>query len=84
MKKTTSGLSKVSYLDEKLWQNKFSEKLKYLLEKTRITQYKLSIETGIPTSTIHRYVNGYTIPSLYAAIKISKVLKCSITEFEIF
>lgn len=56
------------------WMQDFGENLLDILNDRRIKQRVLSEMTGIATSTISEYVNGRTMPSAEAIVKISYAL----------
>lgn len=53
------------------WMENFGENLLDIMNDKRIKQRELSEMTGIATSTISDYVNGKTMPSAEAVVKIS-------------
>ena len=53
------------------WMENFGENLLDILEEKKIRQRELSEITGIATSTISDYINGKTMPSAEAIVKIS-------------
>ena len=53
-----------------LFNKAVSVELKHLLEGSRLTCVELSKKTGIPRSTINRYINARTPIPLYAYIRM--------------
>ena len=49
-----------------------------LIEENNITQYKLSVDTGISSGLISDWVAGRKDPSLKNALKIADYFNCSI------
>lgn len=56
----------------------FSTKIKELLKKNNLTEYRLSAQTGIPSSTISRIINGASTVSVENAYKIASFFGVSI------
>ncbi|TCJ00435.1 helix-turn-helix domain-containing protein [Cytobacillus praedii] len=54
--------------------------LRHLLFDKKISQFELSIRTGIDSSLISKYVNNKKEMTLLTAYKIAKVLNCKIEE----
>lgn len=63
------------------WKAVFSRKLRRIMDRKYISQKDLSERTGISRATVSAYINGRSVPSLYAAHKIANALECSINEF---
>lgn len=55
----------------------FRERFEKILSDKQITMYKLSKDTGIPSSLLSNYKNGKRTPSSENIIKISKYLEVS-------
>lgn len=65
---------------EKEWKQDFSRRLKQMIRMRSTTQIELSARTGISAPTIHLYVSGKSVPSLYNASKLADALNCSIND----
>ena len=59
----------------------FRQRLRRLMIIKGVSQLELSELTGIPQSTISKYLTGRFLPGFYNMDKIAKALKCSIDEF---
>lgn len=70
----------VDVINEDIWRNEFSLRLRKKMQYTGINQDRLSLKTGISTVTINKYVNGKAIPSGYNLDRIARALKCSVSE----
>lgn len=68
-------------LTEKEYRNELKYRLRKILYCKSISQKELAESSGIPQSTISKYINGETTPSSYAMDKIAKALDCSVDEF---
>lgn len=53
----------------------FTEKFNKLLEERNMTVKQLSMETGIPITTIYEWVNGRVEPSLKYVRTLNKYFK---------
>ena len=58
-----------------------SEKLKALMEKNNLNVNRLSINTGIPYSTISDWVKGETVPKTDKLVKLAEYFNVSIEYF---
>lgn len=67
-------------VDETIWRNEFASKLTKKMRYMGINRERLSMETGISTVTLSKYMNGKATPSGYNLDRLSKALKCSIHE----
>lgn len=63
------------------WKEIFSNNLTSILEERGMTQNELSKESGVSKGRISDYINGYTTPSLFAAINMAYALDIDIGEF---
>lgn len=70
--------------DENDWRIDFSSKLFNKMRKMGISRERLSELTSISQPALSKYLNGKATPSGYNLRKISKALKCSITELTDF
>lgn len=52
--------------------------LKEFRQSFNYTQLELSYLVGCDVKTIYRIENGYSLPSLYIALKLAKVFGCSL------
>lgn len=73
----------LEFMAESEWRLKFSDILRELMYKRRISQKRMKEEIGVTQAMLSRYMNGYATPNLYIATKMSKVLECSLTKFHI-
>lgn len=62
------------------WMQHFSKKLRELLDYTNMTQLDLSIESGLSTAVISRYINCITMPKASALVNLAYALNCSVDE----
>ena len=67
-------------MTEAAWVRTFGDNLASILDEYRITQRELADEAGLSESTISRYINKETAPSIFAIINISYALDISIDE----
>ena len=59
------------------WQRCFSNRILSLLESSDMSQYKLSILSGIPRSRLNDYINMKSMPTVFAIINIAHVFNVS-------
>ena len=67
-------------VDEERFRLEFGRRLRRIMDFKHINQLELSKKTGISNVTISKYICGKATPSFYNAVKIARVLDCSITE----
>ena len=67
-------------ISELEWLDIFSGNLRDLLKEARMTQTDLAEMTGIPKSSISRYIKGQRIPSVTTIIKMAYALDCSVED----
>ena len=60
------------------WQRCFAVRILSLLESNGMSQYKLSILSGIPRSRLNDYINMKSMPTVFAIINIAHVFNVSI------
>ena len=70
-----NAMSKTETLSE------FGIRLRKIMFRKNISQLELADMTKISNVTLSKYMNGQTMPSLYALDKIAKALGCSVDEF---
>lgn len=68
------------YQTDRDWLRMFSENLKEAMSNARFTQIKLSRETGIPQSSLSRYLQGTRIPSIEDVMSICETLNISVND----
>lgn len=68
------------YNDEEVWNRRFVKNLNRAIRLSGLDQERLSDLTGISKSTISRYLNGRTKPSMYNVYKIVDAAGCSIND----
>lgn len=56
----------------------FGEALRWAMDEAFVTQKTLAARTGIPQSTLSRYINGQKIPNVIIAMKIADALNCTV------
>lgn len=61
--------------------NDLYTKFQVLLKKFGVTPYKVSKETGIPTSTLSDWKNGRSVPKVDKLQKIANYFEVPITYF---
>lgn len=71
-------------LEEDTWRLNFSKSLVSKMRKLGVSQDTLSERTGISRITISKYINCKATPSTYNVYKITKALKCSVSELTNF
>lgn len=71
-------------LSEDDWRAKFSLGLQLKMMGLGLSQKDLSDRTGITCLSIHNYISGKSMPSVYYAEKIAEALGCSIAELTRF
>lgn len=67
-------------VDEKEWRKIFSNNLTRKMRNFGMTQDELSYITGISQVTISKYINCKATPSTYNVRRISKALRCTVSE----
>lgn len=67
-------------MSELEWIEIFGDNLVGLLEDARMTQRDLADETGLAESTISRYINKQSAPSIFAVINIAYALDCDFND----
>ena len=60
------------------WQRYFNKRIITLLESRGMSQYQLSILSGIPRSRLSDYINMKAMPTIFAIINIAHVFEVSI------
>ncbi len=68
------------YQTDREWLRMFSENLKEAMSDAHFTQIKLSRETGIPQSSLSRYLQGTRIPSIEDVMAICETLNISVND----
>lgn len=71
------------YISEDEWRREFSKILQDIMDETDITQFQLSLKTGITQGGLNKYINGKSTPSLYNATKIARALDVPLMKFYI-
>lgn len=59
---------------------KFSKNLKKFIQKNNLSLKDLAIKLGVPTSTVHGWVNGVPPKSITTLKRIALLMDCSIDE----
>jgi len=59
---------------------KLGYKIKYLRSKHNVSQYELSVKTGLTTRTISRIECGIIDPKYSTLVKISEALETKLTD----
>lgn len=72
-----------SKLEEQDYRYLLGIRLRNLLFCNSVNREYLSNTTGISETTISRYINGTSTPSIYNIHKIVKALKCTINDLKI-
>lgn len=72
--------AKDAFPTEENWKREFSTKLTKKMREVGMGGKELAELTGLSTVMVSKYMNGKSIPSPYVVVKISRVLKCSISE----
>ena len=67
-------------MSEVEWINIFGDNLASMLEDARMTQKELAEEVGVAESTISRFINKQTAPSIFTIVNLSYALDCDISE----
>lgn len=75
--------------ERRVFEKKFPERLKLLLERNKMTQAELAEKIGITEASLSRYANGVRIPKGPAIVAMAKALDtsvnylmCYVEEFE--
>lgn len=63
---------------EEGWRREFARRMKHLMIKNVLNQSDLGRELGVPQQTISKYLTGKSKPSLGVAVKLSRVLGCTL------
>lgn len=63
---------------EEGWRREFARRMKHYMIKRVLNQTDLGIELCVPQQTISKYLTGKGKPSLSTAIKLSRVLGCTL------
>jgi transcriptional regulator with XRE-family HTH domain len=63
------------------WKEIFGDNLVALLKERNMSRSELAKKTGLSTSRISDYINGYAAPSIFAAINMAYVLDLDVGEF---
>lgn len=63
------------------WKEIFGSNLVALLKEKGMTQSQLAKDTGLSTSRISDYINGYSAPSVFAIINMAYALDIDVGEF---
>lgn len=58
-----------------VWCREFSERIKAILKKKKMTQIELAKKTKIVESQLSHYIRGYYVPNVRDAIKIALALE---------
>lgn len=66
--------------DESVYRAEFGRRLRRVMTVRGITQDELSEKTGIPQTTISRYLCGKVTPSIFKVYQIAKVLECCVDD----
>ena len=62
------------------WSRNFSEKLNELMTDRRITQYDLSMESGIAVGSINSYIHDRSLPGVKAIVNLAFALDVDVSE----
>ena len=71
-------------MSEQQWLDIFADNLRDKILEYGATQAEFAEDCGLAKSTICRYLNGQTVPSIFALVNMSHVLGCSIDELADF
>lgn len=63
---------------EEGWRREFARRMKHFMIKNVLNQNDLGRELGIPQQTISKYLTGKAKPSLGVAVRMSRVLSCTL------
>lgn len=63
---------------EEGWRREFARRMKHQMIKNVFNQSDLGKELGISQQTVSKYLTGTIIPSLSMAVKLSRVLGCTL------
>lgn len=67
-------------MSRKEWLDIFSGNLKDMMREGDYSVGELSFATGIPQSTISRYVNGERIPTPYNIVRLARELNVPVND----
>ncbi len=55
-----------------------SERFHFLLNKFKVSKYKLNKELGLPNTSLYNWQNGKREPSIESIMKLAEYFNCSI------
>lgn len=67
-------------MSRKEWLDIFSGNLKDMMKEGDYSVGELSFATGIPQSTISRYVNGERVPTPFNIVKLARELNVPVND----
>lgn len=62
------------------WRYYFGDNLNRVLIEEKITRKEFAEQLGIDVSTVSRYINGETVPSIKHIINMTYVLACDYSD----
>lgn len=60
------------------WRREFARRIKHFMIKNSLNQSDLGKELGVPQQVISKYLTGKAKPSLGVAVRMSRVLGCTL------
>lgn len=75
---------KVDDITEEMFKEEFARRLRKKIKHKGMSIEDFAIAAGISKQSLHKYLNGTSIPSAYVLMKISTTLNCSISELTDF
>lgn len=66
--------------DETQWRMEFARRLRKKMRHRCMNQTMLSEATDLSISSISKYINGQSLPSIHATQKLAKALGCSVLD----
>lgn len=65
---------------EKIFKYRFCSNVLKILDEQRMKQGELAEKVGCAQPTMSHWLNGYSMPNIYSALKIAEVLGVSIDD----
>jgi transcriptional regulator with XRE-family HTH domain len=72
------GLDSDNYTKNHLICPPFYERFRFLLDKFKVTKYKLVKDTHIPESIVYTWQNGQCVPTIESIMKLAEYFNCSV------
>lgn len=83
MDKTVRELPSADTLSKDQCVREFGFRLRSIMHQKGVTQAELAVRTGMPQTSLSRYVNGKHEPGLYNVDRIATALGCSVDDLRV-